>query len=67
MLRMLSIPHELSNKEARVSLGLQDRRDVEFLVRDVLKVGQVFDLPLYKGQDWETFEMVLDNAIKFAH
>jgi alkylation response protein AidB-like acyl-CoA dehydrogenase len=64
---MLSIPHELSNKEARVSLGLQDRRDVEFLVRDVLKVGQVFDLPLYKGQDWETFEMVLDNAIKFAH
>ncbi len=50
-----------------MSLGLQDRRDVEFLVRDVLQVGKVFDLPLYKGQSWETFELVLDSAIKFAH
>ena len=50
-----------------MSLGLQDKRDVEFLVREVLDVGALFKLPQYEGQSWETFEMVLDSAYKFAH
>ena len=50
-----------------MSLGLQDRRDVEFLVRDVLESEQLFKLPMYQGRDWDTFEMVLDSVYKFAH
>jgi alkylation response protein AidB-like acyl-CoA dehydrogenase len=50
-----------------VSLGLIDRRDVEFLLRDVFRAGQLFETEPFKEQSWETFEMILDQAIKFAH
>jgi alkylation response protein AidB-like acyl-CoA dehydrogenase len=50
-----------------MSLGLQDRRDVEFLVRDVLGTEQLFKLPMYAEHSWETFDLVLDSAYKFAH
>lgn len=50
-----------------MTLGLQDRRDVEFLVHDVLDVERLFGLPRFHEQSWETFEMILDSAWKFAH
>jgi alkylation response protein AidB-like acyl-CoA dehydrogenase len=50
-----------------MSLGLQDRRDVEFLVKDVLDAGRLFGTKRYPDASWETFAMVLDSAYKFAH
>ncbi|MBU0550983.1 acyl-CoA dehydrogenase [Myxococcota bacterium] len=49
-----------------MSLGLQDRRDVSFLVRDVLKVDRLFETAQFEGQSWETFEMIMDSALKQA-
>jgi alkylation response protein AidB-like acyl-CoA dehydrogenase len=50
-----------------MSLGLYDRRDVDFLVREVLDAGRLFQLDRYRGQNWETYEMIMDAGWKMAH
>lgn len=50
-----------------MSLGLQDRRDVDFLVNDVLHIERLFDTERFRHHDWSSFELILDSATKFAH
>jgi alkylation response protein AidB-like acyl-CoA dehydrogenase len=50
-----------------MSLGLFDRRDVEFLVREVIGAERLFQLDAFSGQSWDDFEMILDAAWKLAH
>ena len=50
-----------------MSLGLMDRKDMEFLVRDVLKVDQLFKYPRFEEQSWEMFDITVDMAWKYAH
>ena len=49
-----------------MSLGLQDRRDVDFLVKDVLQLGALFDLPAFQDHSWETYDHIMDAAARFA-
>ena len=49
-----------------MSLGLQDRRDVDFLVKDVLKLGHLFDLADFEDHSWETYDHIMDAAARFA-
>lgn len=49
-----------------MSLGLFDRRDVDFLVREVLDAGRLFELDAFRDQSWETYEMIMDAGAKLA-
>ncbi len=49
-----------------MSLGLQDRRDAEFLAKEVFDLPRLFKMEHFEDQDWETFEMIMDSATKLA-
>lgn len=49
-----------------MSLGLQDRKDAFFLVRDVFKAGTLFETEKFGGQSWEDFELIMDSALNLA-
>ncbi len=46
---------------------LYDRRDLDFVLNDVLNVAQLTRFPRYKEHSSEVFEMILDAADKLAH
>ncbi len=49
-----------------MGLGLQDRRDVDFLVKDVLQLGGLFDVPRFADHSWETYDHIMDAAARYA-
>ena len=50
-----------------MSLGLQDRRDADFLVKEVLRVEHLFEQPQFEDHSWETYDHIMDAANRFAN
>ncbi len=50
-----------------MSLGLQSRRDVDFLVKEVFNLEPLFKLPAFEDHSWETFDHIMDAAQRFAN
>lgn len=45
---------------------LVNRRDIDFILKDQIHYERLLELPAFKDQSTEMFDMVLDQALKFA-
>src|SRR3989338_7263277 len=59
------IKHELKVKELQMEY-LVNRRDIDFILKDQIHYENLLELPVFKEFSTEMFDMVLDQALKFA-